>query len=105
MATIIRRTGKHGQLSFRVQIRRKGCGTQTATFAKLSDAKKWAQMTEGAVLEGRHFPVPEAKRRTLADLIDRYIMEILPPQKCIVHQEANPATSLVESTYRSLYAD
>jgi len=78
MATIIRRTSKSGQLSFRVQVRRKGYATQTATFSKLSDAKKWAQVTEGAVLEGRYFPTPEAKRHTLSDLIDRYLADVLP---------------------------
>jgi integrase len=35
-------------------------------------------VTEAAIVEGRHFKVIEAKRHTLADLIDRYIREILP---------------------------
>jgi hypothetical protein len=37
-----------------------------------------AQSTEAAIFEGRHFKVIEAKRHTLADLIDRYIADILP---------------------------
>ena len=56
MATIERRTSKNGQLVYRVKVRRRGSLPQTATFAKLSDARKWAQVTEGAALEGRHFP-------------------------------------------------
>ena len=83
MATIIRRTGKNGQPSFRVQVRRKGYTTQTATFSKFSEAKKWAQVTEGAVLEGRHFQAPEAKRHTLSDLIDRYIADVLPHKSAL----------------------
>jgi len=78
MATIEQRTGKDGQRVYRVKVRRKGAPPLTGTFSKLSDARKWAQVTEGAVLEGRHFKTAEAKRHTLADLIDRYIRDVLP---------------------------
>ncbi len=81
MATIERRTAKDGQLVYRVKVRRKGQIPQTATFSKLSDARKWAQVTEGAVLEGRHFTKHEAKRHTLADLIERYIRDVLPRKR------------------------
>ena len=37
--------------------------------------------TEGAVLDSRHFPAPEAKRHTFTDLIDRYICEVLPHKR------------------------
>ena len=47
MATIVRRIGKDGQLSCRAQIRRKGAPLLSATFSKLSEARTWAQMTEG----------------------------------------------------------
>ena len=78
MATIIRRPGKNGQTSYRAQVRRKGAPPLSATFTKLSDARKWVQVTEAAIVEGRHLPTTEAKRHTLADLIDRYIADILP---------------------------
>src|SRR2546426_12263373 len=78
MATIVRRTGKNGQLSYRVQVRRKGAPSLSGTFTKLSDAKKWIHTAEGAILEGRHFKTTEAKRHTLADLIDRYVENVLP---------------------------
>src|SRR5215470_8480171 len=78
MANIEQRTGKDGQLVYRVKVRRKGQRVQTATFSKLSEARKWAQVTEGAVLEGRHFKTAEAKRHTLAEMVDHYIREILP---------------------------
>jgi integrase len=78
MATIEQRTGKDGQLVYHVKVRRKGQRAQTATFVKVSDAKKWAQVTEGAVLEGRHFKTAEEKRRTVSEMIDRYIREVLP---------------------------
>jgi integrase len=78
MATIVRRPGKNGQHVYRVQIRRKGAPPLSATFTKLSDARKWIHITEAAIFEGRHLPTTEAKRHTLADLIDRYRRDILP---------------------------
>jgi hypothetical protein len=78
MATIEQRTSQDGKSMYRVKVRRKGAPPLTATFPRLTDAKKWAQITEGAVLEGRHFKTAEAKRHTLADLIDRYLREVLP---------------------------
>jgi integrase len=67
-----------GHLVYRVQVRRRGVPLQTATVSKLSDARTWTQVTEGVALEGRHFKAAEAKRRTLADLIERYIRDVLP---------------------------
>jgi hypothetical protein len=70
MATIEHRTS-HEQSVYYAKVRRKGCASQSATFHKLSEAKKWVRTTEAAILEGRYFPSAEAKRHTLADLIDR----------------------------------
>src|SRR2546427_5674439 len=81
MATFDHRIGPDGKMVYRVSIRRKGYATQTATFPKLSETKKWAQMTEGAILEGRHLPIPEAKQHTRADLINRYRHAVLPHKK------------------------
>jgi integrase len=78
MATIVRRPGKNGQPVYRAQVRRKGAPPLSATFLKLSDARKWVQITEAAILEGRYFKAAEAKRHTLADLIDRYCTDVLP---------------------------
>jgi hypothetical protein len=78
MATIVQRPGKNGQQVYRVQVRRKGTPPLSATFTKLSDARKRVQVTEAAIFEGRHFSTTEAKRHTLADLIDRYCRDILP---------------------------
>ena len=69
MATIIRRKSKDGKLTYLVRIRRKGNVAQTATFHSLKDAKKYAQITEGAILEGRHFHVKEATKHPLGDMI------------------------------------
>ena len=81
MATIVRRTSQDGHVSFLVRVRRKGTPPQTATFSKLSEAKKWVQVTEAAIIEGRHFKTTEAKRHTLTDVIDRYMREVLPHKR------------------------
>jgi integrase len=81
MATITRRTGKNGQLSYRAQVRRKGASPLSATFSKLTEAKKWAQITESAIFEGKHFTSTEAKRHTVEDVIDRYIRDVLPHKR------------------------
>jgi integrase len=78
MATIEKRTSKDGKISYRAKVRLKGYPSQTATFDRLTDCKKWVQSTEAAIREGRHFKVSESKKRTLADLVDRYLQEVLP---------------------------
>jgi hypothetical protein len=79
MATIERRTS-HGQTVYYAKVWRKGC-TQSATFPKLSDAKSWVQRTEVAIIEGRYFPQVAAKRHTLTELIDRYLVDVLPHKR------------------------
>ena len=79
MATINKRLDQDGNTRFQVIIRLKGHPTQTATFARVTDAKKWAQHTEAAIREGRHFKTSEAKKHTLGDMIDRYIELFNPP--------------------------
>ena len=78
MATIENRIADSGKKSFRVKIRLRGYPTQSATFERLTDARKWIQDTESAIREGRHFKTSEAKRHTLGEMIDRYIRDVLP---------------------------
>lgn len=78
MAVIEKRTTKNNKTTYRVKIRLKGYPSQTATFDRLTDAKKWAQLTEAAIREGRHFKTAESKKHTLADMVDRYIRDELP---------------------------
>ena len=78
MANIEKRTSSDGEISYRVKVRLKGFPSQSATFERKSDAKNWAQDTESAIREGRHFKTSEAKRHTLGELTDRYIKDILP---------------------------
>jgi integrase len=78
MAYIQERTTKDGKKRYRVQVRLKGFPVQTETFERKTDAKKWAQQTESAIQEGRHFKTTASKKHTLGDMIDRYIELILP---------------------------
>ena len=87
MATIEKRTNVKGETVYRVKVRLKGYAPQSETFKRLTDARKWTQQTEAAIREGRYFKTAEAKRHTLADLIDRYIAAILPAKKDAAQQE------------------
>jgi integrase len=87
MANIEKRISKDGKTSYRVKIRLKGSPSQSATFERLTDAKKWVQQTESAIREGRHFKTTEAKRHTLTELIDRYCQDVLPNKKSAKDQK------------------
>ena len=78
MAAIQKRTTKGGRTRYRALVRLKGYPAQTATFERKTDAKDWAKQTEAAIKEGRYFPRAEALRHTLADLVDRYMTDVLP---------------------------
>lgn len=69
MATITKRTGKNGT-SYKVQIRIKGHPAETASFDRLTDAKRWAAETEAAIRQGKHFGI--ARRRSFANLAEKY---------------------------------
>ncbi|SCX98227.1 site-specific integrase [Nitrosospira sp. Nsp13] len=78
MATIEKRVAEDGKVSYRVRVRIKGFPAQTSTFERKTDANKWAQDTESAIRNNRHFKTSEAKRHTLGELIDRYVRDVLP---------------------------
>ena len=46
MANIRTRTDKDGKTYYTVQVRLKGYPPQTASFDRLTDARKWAASTE-----------------------------------------------------------
>ncbi len=87
MATINVHQAKDDSKSYRVRIRRKGEPVQTASFPSLKDARKWATMIEGQVIEGRHFPTKKPQH-TLKELLDRYMQEIM-PQKALETQRSH----------------
>lgn len=78
MATIQERKSADGKTKYRVIVRLKGYPPQSATFERKTDAKKWAQDTESAIRDGRHFKTVEAKKHTLQEMVGRYIENVLP---------------------------
>lgn len=78
MAYIEERKTKSGKTKYKAQVRLKGHPIQTATFERLTDARRWAKQVESAILEGRHFKTSESKKRTFKELIERYEREVLP---------------------------
>ena len=78
MAYIQERTTADGKTHYRVQIKLRGFQMATATFARKTDAKLWAQQTEAAMREGRYFKTAEAKKHSVEELIDRYILQVMP---------------------------
>ncbi|MCH8979256.1 MAG: site-specific integrase [Armatimonadetes bacterium] len=78
MAYIEKRERKKGKPSYRVLVRMKGHPSASASFLRKTDALRWAQDTESAIRQGRYFKSAEAKKHTLAELIDRYVKDVLP---------------------------
>lgn len=78
MAYIQERKTDDGKTHYRVQVRIKGYLATSATFERKTDAKLWAQQTEAAMREGRHFKTSEAKKHSLGELIDQYIKSVIP---------------------------
>ena len=78
MATIIERTGKTGVKTYYAKVRVKGHKQVSATLRNRTLAKEWASRTEQEIKDGRYFKTAESKRRTLSDLIDRYLETEMP---------------------------
>ena len=62
MANIESRRSDDGVLTHRAKVRLKGHKAESATFTRLTDARRWAQATEAAIREGRYSKAAEAKR-------------------------------------------
>ena len=73
----IQRRGK----GYRVMVQLKGRPPQYASFERKRDAEEWGMGVESAIREGRHFAPAKsetgAARKTLAELIDRYLQDVL----------------------------
>jgi hypothetical protein len=74
----------------------KGIPASTATFKRLTDAKKWGQQTESAIREGRYFKTAEARKHTFSELADRYIKDVLPTKAFQRRESPKKPNELVE---------
>ena len=87
MANIEKRLKKDGSVVYRVKVRLKGNPSQSATFERITDAKKWVQNIESDIREGRHFKTTEAKCHSLGEMIDRYIRDVLPQKSEVMQRD------------------
>lgn len=76
MPSIESRKDKNNKTSYRAKVRVKGYPPVTATFAKKTDAKHWAQQKEAEMRADKYFPNNKAKKHTVCDLIDLYLKNI-----------------------------
>ena len=78
MATIEIRTTDTGEKTYRVKLRLRGYPTKSASFPKLSEAKKWAVITEASLREGRIQKTSKVQKHTLKEMLLKYNLEVLP---------------------------
>lgn len=74
MATI----RKKGDCQWHVQIRKKGYPPATKTFFTWTEADAWAKVTESEMVRGIFVDHSCAERTTIADVIDRFVIEFAP---------------------------
>lgn len=78
MAAIEKRTSKHGETSYRVKVRLRGEAPRSRTFKRMTDARAWAAKVESDLGHGVFVPTTADRRRSLSDLIAKYITDYLP---------------------------
>ncbi|NGX41014.1 MAG: Tyrosine recombinase XerD [Candidatus Anoxychlamydiales bacterium] len=88
MASIRKHQTKDGKIKFHVQIRLKGHAPQTASFDRLTDARKWIQEVESSIRNNRYFKTAESRKHDFNQLADRYIASVLPEKKTASDQKA-----------------
>lgn len=84
MGTVFKRKGKGG-LSYTARIRRQGYPAFTRTFTRLTDARAWIEQEETKIRQGLHLDYTEARKRTVSQAIDRYVLEAVPNKNRMVH--------------------
>ena len=80
MAYLRKRKGKKGT-RWQAVIRMGGRRSQVSTFRTKGEAEDWARGIETAISKGSYLPTFEAKRRTVRDLLERYIETEIPKKK------------------------
>ena len=71
------RVGKSGNKSFRARLRLKGYPEQSKSFKHKADARAWLIETESRLTNGENLPT-DGKKKTVTDLIQRFIGHSLP---------------------------
>jgi hypothetical protein len=90
MATYRTRTARDGSTSVHVQVRMTGYPARTASFGNKREAQKWAATVEADMIEGRHFKDAAGRKRTMAEAIKRFRLEVLPLEEKWQHVWLHP---------------
>ncbi|MQR00989.1 site-specific integrase [Glaciimonas soli] len=72
---------KKGEGQYHVQIRKRGYPTQTKTFTKEVDAKRWATIIESEMERGVFVSRTEAEATLVKDVLQRFASEVLPTKR------------------------
>ena len=72
---------KKGEGQYHVQIRKRGYPTQTKTFTKEADAKRWATIIEAEMERGVFVSRTEAEATLVREVLQRFATEILPTKR------------------------
>lgn len=70
-----------GDISYKVQIRRKGHPSEARRFAALEDARKWQRAREREIDLGVYADRRKAAQHTVGDLVKRYRTEVTPTKR------------------------
>jgi integrase len=66
---------------WQARIKRDGFPDQVKSFEAKAEAERWARSVESDMDRGSYVSYTEAQKTTLADLIQRYMVEVLPSMK------------------------
>ena len=66
---------------WQARVRRQGHPDETRSFLTHKEAARWARTVESGIDHGSFISPTQAKKTTLGDLIQRYIVEVLPSMK------------------------
>jgi len=66
---------------WQARITRKGHPTEVRSFLTRQDAERWARSVEIDMDRGAFISSDEAQRTTLAEIIERYMREVIPSMK------------------------
>ncbi|KAB8052210.1 tyrosine-type recombinase/integrase [Janthinobacterium rivuli] len=72
---------KKGEGQYHVQIRKRGYPTQTKTFTKEADARRWATIIESEMERGVFVSRTEAEATLVKDVLERFATEVLPTKR------------------------
>jgi len=72
---------KKGEGQYHVQIRKRGYPTQTKTFTKEADARRWATIIESEMERGVFVSRAEAEATLVKDVLQRFATEVLPTKR------------------------